>query len=245
MIKNHFLKDIFEYILTLFFPNRCVFCGQIIDPVEHMCADCKKTLPWIDGEICHFCGASKSDCECKKRHGQFYDGIVAPLYYVDKVKHCIHNFKFNDDRLNARALAYLMNKTRKSEYKDIEFDYVAYIPMLENQERKRGYNQGRLLARELSEISGICFGDELLVKLYETKTQHKCAYSIERKGNLLGAFDVNPRYDVNGKNILLVDDVKTSGATLNECSKMLYLNGAESVYCLTAALVNSKMKKDS
>lgn len=245
MFKSHFIKDVFEYILTLFFPNRCIFCGKIIDPVDSMCSDCRKTLPWIDGEICHFCGASIADCECKKKHGHFYDGIVAPLYYFDKVKDCIHNFKFNDERLNSKALARLMNKTRKKEYSDIDFDYVTYIPMLENQERKRGYNQGKLLAYEMSVLSGIHFGDELLVKLYETKTQHKCAFSIERKGNLLGAFDVNPEYNVNGKNILIVDDVKTSGATLNECSKMLYLNGANSVYCLTAALVNSKIKKES
>ena len=136
-----------------------------------------------------------------------------------------------------------MNQIRIKEYPNILFDYVTYIPMTEKQEKKRGYNQGRLLAKKLAELSSIPLGDKLIVKLYKTDTQHKCNNISERYGNLLGAYDVNPEYDIVGKIILLVDDVKTSGATLNECSKMLYLNGAESVYCITATLGNKKVKE--
>ena len=84
----------------------------------------------------------------------------------------------------------------------------------------------------------------MILKIYPTRIQHKCVHWTERKGNLLGAFDVNQKYSVEGKRILLIDDVKTSGATLSECGKMLFLYDAESVYCLTAAVVNSKIKEE-
>lgn len=236
-------SDLYEYVLSLFFPNRCIFCNEVIGPYDALCTSCQSTLPWIKGEVCIFCGSSKEDCECKKRHGNFYDGIAAPLYYVGNVRKSIHNFKFKDDKNAYKVFAELMNETRVSVYKDIDFDYIAYTPMSLKHQKKRGYNQSRLLAEQISELSGIPFAEDLILKIYPTRIQHKCIHWTERRGNLLGAFDVNPQFNVEGKNILLIDDVKTSGATLSECGKMLFLYGADSVYCLTAAVVNSKIKE--
>lgn len=246
MKKKHkeFLKDISEYFLSIFFPKRCVFCDNIIGPYDEICSECEENLPWIKGNICHFCGCSTEDCTCKKRHGHYYDGIVSPLYYKDNVRKSIHRFKFRDEPELSKVYATMMNRIRLKEYADIKFDYVAYIPMNSKQEKKRGYNQGRLLAKDISKISDIAFGDNLIIKLYETQTQHGCGNWFERSGNLLGVFDVNPDYDINNKTVLLVDDVKTTGSTLNECSKMLYLNGAKAVYCLTAALTDSRKKNN-
>lgn len=240
MKNKEIFKDIYEYILSLFFPNRCIFCGQLIPPFDEICDNCEKSLPWIKGEICHFCGSGKEFCSCKKRHGHFYDEIISPLYYVDSVRKCIHDMKFHDERRNAEVFAKLMNRIRLTEYSDVHFDYIAYIPMLEKQKRKRGYNQGELLANKLSEVSSIPVCKDLIVKLYETKTQHRCVHGIERYGNVLGAYDINPDININGKTVLLVDDVKTTGATLNECAKMLQVNGANAVYCITASLMNRK-----
>lgn len=237
------MLDIFDCSLSLFFPNRCIFCNEVIGPFENCCQNCKADLPWIHGEICSFCGSIKSDCSCNKRHGDFYDGIIAPLYYVGSVRKSIHNFKFYDDKNSYKVFAKLMDDSRKEYYSDISFDYIAYTPMSRKHRKKRGYNQSELLAKRISGLSDIPFAKDMILKIYPTRIQHKCTHWTERKGNLLGAFDINRKYDVEGKNILLIDDVKTSGATLSECGKMLYLYGAESVYCLTAAIVNSKIKE--
>lgn len=242
MKNKKLIEDIIEYVLCLFYPNRCKFCGELTETFVDVCDNCKESLPWIDGEICRFCGSLKTDCACKSAHSNYYDGIVAPLYYVDSVKRCIHSYKFYDERLNYRCLADLMSKACQKQYGGIDFDYVTYIPMRKRNRRIRGYNQSRLLAKRVSENLNIPFCDDLLIKLYDTKVQRGCS-KLERKGNLIGVFDVNNNYDVSDKTVLIVDDVKTSGATLSECGKMLYLNGASGVYCLTAALVNSKIKK--
>lgn len=236
------IYDIYDFILSIFFPNRCIFCGELTDIQQDMCCQCEDELPWIDGEICNDCGVEKSKCTCKGRHGQYYERIVAPLYYEGNAKRCIHDFKFRDYKNNSRQLSKLMADTLKNRLSDTQIDYITYIPMTENKAKKRGYNQSRLLAKSVADLLDIEFSDEMLIKLYETKSQHDCK-SVLRKGNLLGVFDVNSKYNIEGKSVLIIDDVKTSGNTLSECGKMLYLYGADHVFCLTAALVNSIIKQ--
>lgn len=238
-MKKH--SDILEFLTCIFFPNRCIFCGSLLPANEKsLCDECRENLPWIKGDICFRCGAAKSDCCCKGRLGGFYDGLSSVFYYNENVKECIHRFKFNSDKYASIELARLMSDACAERYADIKFDYVAYVPMERKRQRRRGYNQSRLLAQYISVNRSIPFGDKLIEKIYFTEIQHQ-QNEIERKGNLLGAFDINPKYDVTDKIILLVDDVKTSGATINECGKMLYLRGAKQVFCLTTALVNSKI----
>lgn len=236
------INDMIKFLASVFFPNRCIFCDELIDPFEDYCDACTQSIPFIKGEICKYCGAAKDDCGCKKRHSHYYELIASPLYYEADVKSCIHRFKFRGDRNLSKPLGKLMAGAVDERFGDIEFDYVTYIPMFRKKEHKRGFNQSRLLAREVAELCKIPFADKMLIKLYDTDNQHDCS-RLERTGNLIGAFDVNKSFDITNKTVLLIDDIKTSGATLNECGKMLYLNGANRVICLTAALRNSKIKK--
>ncbi|MDD6276389.1 MAG: double zinc ribbon domain-containing protein [Clostridia bacterium] len=244
-IIKKFLRGYADILLSLIFPNRCIFCLELNSPFEDICQDCKNTLPWIDGEICSYCGALKDDCACSKRSGNYYDGIVAPLYYVDKVKNAIYDYKFNGYKNNGRLLAYLMAETCRKRYSGIKFDCVVCVPD-DNSESKKEYSHCRFLAKLVAEHLDIPFYHDMLVKIYPTRHQRECP-EIVRKGNLCGVFDVNSKYDAENKNILLVDDVKTTGSTLSECGKMLFLNGAAGVYCITAALGkdNKKQKTSS
>ncbi len=237
-----FIKAVSAFISSLFFPNRCIFCNELIGPFEDYCSDCEETIPFIKGDICTHCGAAKKDCSCNKKKAVYYDKVASAMYYDEDVKKCIHRFKFRDERSISKPLARLMTETLEAYFGDISFDYITFIPMYKTKERKRGFNQSRLLAREISKLCDIPFADKMLVKLYDTDCQHDCS-GIERTGNLIGAFDVNNKYQLEGKTILLIDDIKTSGATLNECGKMLYLYGVKSVICLTAALRNSKIEE--
>lgn len=241
-MKSSF-KDFMTYFLAIFFPNRCIFCDEPIDPLDDYCESCIDKIPFIKGEICPHCGMEKPDCTCKGKHPTGYDSIAAPMYYDGKVKDCIRRYKFKDRRNISKSLAKLMYNTLNERYPDVKFDYVTYIPMYSKKEKIRGFNQSRYLAREISRLSEIPFADRMLFKLYDTDNQHDCT-GIERTGNLLGVFDVSDDFTVKDKTILLIDDVKTSGATLKECGKMLLLNDAKSVICLTAAIRKSKIEKN-
>ena len=105
--------------------------------------------------------------------------------------------------------------------------------------KERGYNQCELLAENISKNLGIEFRKNVIQKVFETKKQHRITPAL-RRGNLVGAFDVASPSDVEGKIILLCDDICTTGETLNECSKMLWLYGAKEIYCVSLALTFSK-----
>lgn len=236
-------SDALKYLRCMIYPNKCIFCGEIMPPEKNICDTCFENLPWIHGEICGECGSLKEDCQCEKRHGSYYEGVASVFYYSDSVRDCIRRFKFQGEKYIYPELGNLMTECLRKRFSGIDFDYVTYVPIDKKRRRQRGYNQSELLARRISEKTGIPFGENLIKKIYRTHIQHECDM-LERKGNLLGAFDIDPSFSVEGRTILLVDDIRTSGATLSECGKMLYLYGADKVFCLTAATVNSTIKKD-
>lgn len=110
------------------------------------------------------------------------------------------------------------------------------VPIHKNKFKKRGYNHSTLLAENLAEKLNLKFAPDVLLRLKETKPQFKLSRE-ERRENILGAFNLNPKFKdfVKDKSIIIVDDVTTSGATLNECAKILKRNGAKFVWGATLA----------
>ena len=225
----------------MLFTNRCPYCGRSMSMNKTLCEECEQTLPIISGERCKYCGAEKSRCNCKK-HKRAFEAIVAPFYYENSIKKSILNLKFNSEDFIAKTLAKDMAETVNKSYKDISFDFICYVPFTVSQGLNRIYNPSELLAYNLSEELGIPV-QRVMVKLFNTKPQHNMKYS-ERVGNVFGIYDVNDDVNLKGKTILLVDDVKTSGATLNECASILKIRGAEKVYCVVSAVAGTKLQED-
>lgn len=174
----------------------------------------------------------------------YYESLAAPFYFEGNVRKGIHAFKFKKNPANADAYSYEMSETIKQRFPNIIFDYITEVPMTEKSMKRRGYNQCTLLAKKISERCSIEFKSGLLVKLYETNIQHNLSYYL-RKGNLTGAFDVSNPDLIKDKTILICDDISTSGETLNECAKMLWLYGAKEIYCVSVALTKGiKYKKE-
>lgn len=229
------MKHLLNALAKAFYPQRCAYCGVVISHDKLMCDNCSRVLPRITGDICIKCGREeKTECFCKKAEN-YYDGIAAPFYFTGNVRTGIHAFKFRNSPDNAESYGYEMAKTVKDRFDDINFDYITEIPSSPASLRERGYNQCFLLAREVSRNTGIEHKSNVLVKLYETDKQHGLKLFL-RKGNLTGVFDVNNPEDVVNKTILLCDDISTTGETLNECAKMLWLYGAKEIYCISVAL---------
>lgn len=128
-----------------------------------------------------------------------------------------------------------MAETINERYSDIKFDYITEVPASKESLRKRGFNQCALLSKEISRLTGIPYKSNIIEKMYETETQHGMNYYM-RRGNLTGVFDSKTPEEIKGKTILLIDDISTSGETLNECSKMLWLYDAKEIWCAAAAL---------
>ncbi len=235
------MKNFISALLKSVYPQRCAYCGTVISKNKLMCSHCQNTLPRIEGEICTKCGRGKKECDCKGA-AKYFEGIVAPFYFNGNVRKGLHCFKFRKCPDNAEAYCYEISETIKSRFSDVEFDFITETPMTDKSIKERGYNQCQLLSKGISEKLGIEYKNGVLKKIYETKKQHDLQFFL-RKGNLTGVFDVTDPELVKDKIILLCDDVSTTGETLNECAKMLWLYGAKAVYCCSVALTVSKYKK--
>lgn len=209
---------------------------------EHLCSACRREAPFVLPPICSLCGRSEDDCTCGKKK-RAYARCVMPFAHEGVVRQAIGALKNEGFASTVDGLALEMSELIRREYGGIAFDYIAPVPSHPADEKRRGFNQSALLALSLSTVTGIPYA-EPLVKLFRTPHQKDLGLQ-EREANLLGAFDVT--VDVTEKTVLLVDDLLTTGSTLNECAKMLKLYGACEVYAITAAvrLMKDKNKKEN
>ncbi|MDD6729025.1 MAG: phosphoribosyltransferase family protein [Eubacteriales bacterium] len=234
---NNFLSAL-DRLTVFVIPKRCELCGEVVEVKETVCPDCKNP-PRIAPPVCEKCGCSKADCICKNKNE--FKRIVAPYYYTDKIVAAVHRFKDGNMEFLAKRFILDMTKCVKENYGDISFDAVTFVPMRFWDEFKRGYNQSELLAKGIADNIDVPIM-KLLAKTERTKPQ-KAQSERQRKVNVFGVFDVTDKDFVQDKTILLVDDVKTTGSTLNECAKMLKIYGAKEVYCVSLAIVKHKKDK--
>lgn len=227
------VRELLKSLSYIFFPKRCRYCGRVIVPSDELCSDCQKELPRISGEICRLCGYAKDDCRCNKKRS-YYDAVAAPFYYEGAVKSAVKRMKFKNNPSLCKPMAEDMLEVIEREYANVNFDMICFVPFSPDKLKKREFNQSEILARELSQKLNVKT-ECALVCLFNVKQQHSLD-SFKRKGNVFGIFDVKSETELNGKTVLLVDDIKTTGATLDECAKMLKLHGAEKVYAITFAI---------
>lgn len=211
-------KEAIRKAKAFFFPERCPYCNAVIEADEIACKTCKAEI--VDGITPLTRGVA--GCRC-----------VSPYRYDKKIRKAILNFKMHDRPDLARALSAVMAACVKEQFSDIRFDFVTFVPMTKKDETDRGFNQSKLLAGEIAKVLDIpCAA--ALKKTKQTKKQHHLKKS-EREKNLKGAFTVNGKIAVTGKNILLADDIVTTGTTLKECIKALTKEKPNIICIVTAA----------
>lgn len=234
------VKKVYNSLKRIIFPERCVFCGKVVPYNSESCTYCTDNLQEIKQEACRFCGAEKSKCSCEKNRN-FYNGISAPFYYAGPASECVKRLKFKRRTSCASFLGKRMADNVKKHCGKISFDVVSCVPMTKKEFRARGYNQSALLAKTVARELDLPFDGSVIEKVYETKAQRTLG-ALSRSGNVFGAYRAN---NVENKKVLLCDDVRTTGSTLNECAKMLILCGAEYVWCVTATVNEGNKSKES
>lgn len=212
-----------SFFLDLFFPPKCAFCRAVL-PKERtdagICAACQQSLPFT------------ADPRGRKK-GEFFEFCLAPLRYTGRVRDSVLRFKFYGARSCCRAYARLMAETVRREEEAV-FDLVTWAPVSKKRLRKRGYDQARLIAEALAQQLGAPCAP-LLEKTRHVPPQSHIKGDEKRRANVSGAYALLPGAEVQGRRLLLVDDVTTSGATLSECSRILLMGGAEAVVCAVLA----------
>lgn len=200
-----------------------------------MCKECRATLSRCEGDICSKCGSPirRSYCEaCAEFHYSFKLSRSA-FHYGDAVKQLVHSLKYEELLGAGDVLAEGMTDYCSDNKSFTGFDTVIPVPLHRVRKRERGYNQSEYLARKLASSLGIPCSTTVTRQHYTT-SQTRLG-KAQRTKNLSGAFRVKSLKAIRDKKIILVDDVFTTGSTVNEISKLLLDRGAKEVAVMTAA----------
>lgn len=208
-----FINKLNESIKDILFPVRCPYCESVISKTEYACEDCKKKFP--------------SPAIIKYAVGGYK--CTSPFPYDGIFKKAVKKFKFGNKGGYAKQLAFPMVHSILESYQGVNFDLITCVPMHKKRLRKRGYNQAELLARECAKIMNIPYCDTL-EKFKENREQHSIKAS-ERAKNVKGVYRIIDKELVCDKNILIIDDIITTGHTLGECAGTLIKSGCNSVNC--------------
>ncbi len=231
-------------VLNVFFPNRCVICLEqtVVWSADPVCAECKGRMELNNGAACRVCGepidgALPQDfrlCgECRINPPPF-DQTLFSLHYEENAKKLIRQFKFYGKAGLAGTIAALMSARLNRELDMETVDMVIPLPLHFLRLFKRGYNQSYLLAGRIAKTFSLPLEWDVLVKTKNAAPQSLLRKSARQK-NIRKVFEVVRPEAVSGKNILIVDDLMTTGATLREAAGALKKAGARTVACSVAA----------
>jgi ComF family protein len=236
-------------LIDLIYPPRCTICQAFLQDQntlqgnQHLpfCQDCFKEFTEIKSPICSLCGRPFSEgveqdrvCEDCLRRRPSYDVARAPYLYDGALMTAIHELKYAQRTHLADSLGSLLASFAQTWIGELKGYLIMPVPLHPRRLRSRGFNQSLLLARCVASKTGSDLDFLSLRRTRFTKPQTELT-SEERKKNVRKAFEVVNPEAVKGKTIVLVDDVATTGSTLNECAKALKKAGADSVLCLVLA----------
>ena len=188
----------------------------------------------ISDNYCRHCGCEKHSCACEGENSVYLPDIAGVYIYGGRVRADILDLKFNNYRHLAEIYGMEMAERCAVVFSNIDFDAVTFVPMTQSSFDKRGYNQSQLLAEKVAQQLFVP-AEDLFFKTRETLIQHELS-GEKRIENVMNSVKLKSSADVKGKNILICDDVKTTGATLNQCVEALVNGGAEKVCCICIAL---------
>ena len=232
-----------DLVLDFIYPENisCILCNKPIKKINtySLCKDCFKELNFIqDG--CIKCGKpiiyhslEKLDiCGCSYCFNKsfYFDKAISCIEYSDISKSMILGFKYKNKTYMAKYISNIMKE--KLDLENIKFDYITFVPLHKKRMRKRGFNQSEKIAKELGKMIDIPILDCIYRKSNTNRLYN--LNRIERKIELKNAFLVKENINyANGKNVLLIDDIFTTGSTVNEISKLLKLNNVNKIFVMT------------
>lgn len=219
-----------DSLLDLLFPPRCAGCGR---SGFWLCPACISEIEFIEPPLCSRCGLPSVEDPCLSCQIDplAIEGIRGVGYLRGPLKRAVYQFKYRQKRKLALPLADLMHQYLLEN--PLPAELIVPVPLHMDRLRERGYNQAALLARELSERSGLPLEEESLVRIRETAPQ-VALKADERRKNVRGAFRGQGE-KLKDRQVLLIDDVSTTGATLEACAEALREKGARSVWALVLA----------
>ena len=254
---------IFNSVLDLVFPRACLYCENSLEGGGgFLCRLCQNEIIFIDPPYCHGCGipadisydfpTENFECALCRKNSFSFDKARSLGPYDAALKKLIYHFKFKKQPGVMKDIAAFMADYFVQQEESWEGFYVVPVPVFFRRMKERTFDQSFLIAREVAKVLNLPLANGLLRRVRDTESQAQMKTKAERTKNIKGAFCVDRPDKVAGMNILLIDDVMTTGATVNEAAKILKRSGAEQIHVFTLAralpignvIVNSESQAD-
>ena len=228
-------------ILNILFPRRCPVCGEITEPAGSLiCPSCFRELSFVKSPTCKKCGKeilneTMEYCEDCISHRHVFEHGVALLNYDEKARASMVQIKYKNKREYLDFYGAALAARYEKQIRRMQADAIVPVPIHRSRRRRRGFNQAELLAEVMGERLGIPVMPDALVRSKRTLPQKELS-AAERLKNLSGAF-LAGEIPAGVRSVLLVDDIYTTGSTIEACARALRNAGVERVYfaviCMT------------
>lgn len=231
------IKDI---IIGSLYPPVCPVCERVIAKNKIICEKCKNEIALVKEPTCIKCGkplsvSDKLYCkDCNKRM-HIYDKSLAVFEYSKSFKATMYRFKYSNAREYGNFFAKVADALYDSQLKQWGIQVIIPVPLYKKKEVSRGYNQAKVFGKSLSYVTGIPLEDKLIIRRKSTVPQKELSDEM-RRINLEKAFAVKKEKAMEYTSVLLVDDIYTTGSTLDACAKVLKVSGVKKVYCMCISI---------
>jgi ComF family protein len=227
-------------IISLIYPKRCIFCDAVInyENKRYLCKECERKYTFLEEHICEKCGKPLNNhrlsyCYDCLKQDHIYTMGRAVYEYKGDVKEAIYRYKYYNRKEYGKIFAQMINRYYLNNLY-WELDLIIAIPLHQDKFNKRGYNQSAVIATHLGKLMGIAVNNNLLIRRKNTLPQKELS-DRGRISNVKNAFYYNSD-EICGNNILLIDDIYTTGSTIDSAASTLKANGAQNIYFLTIAI---------
>lgn len=234
---QHLAEQAGRSLLDVLYPLECAGCGG---SGKVICDKCAASLSRLVPPFCEVCAAPDvcGTCQTCAGSGREFDGIRAPFRYEGAIRHAILALKYGGIKAAAPQLGDMLAEYIQAN--PLPGDLLAPVPMHSSRRRERGYNQADLLVRRVAGRCGISYQRDLLVRTRRVDPQAGVSSAAGRFANVADSVALSDGSDAIDRRIILVDDVATTGSTLDTCAAVLRNAGAASVWCLTLAVAGTR-----
>ena len=244
------LKEFFRKILEEIFVDKynCIVCDIELQEKSKrgLCQECEGKLRFISDKICKKCGRlqlNEADyCLTCKEHKREFDFARSCVVYDDVAKEIVRGIKFGGKKYCAKYIANFLIEKYQSAFDGVNIDVIVPVPLTKKKQILRGYNQSWEIAKKFAEAVDLTADDKIVEKVRDTQEQARLS-GKEREENILDAFEVKLPDKVEGKSVLIIDDVMTTGSTASEIARALKKAKAKEVYLLTFASTKYRVEE--
>jgi len=236
-------KKIFNLGIEIIYPATCPICSQVLDKKinkkVYICEKCREQLSYIESPRCLKCGKPVDNAETEfcydcSRVNHIYSQGVGVWAYTDEIKNSIYQFKYHNKREYGTFYGFELKDRYESIIRSWDADVLIPVPLHKSKLRKRGYNQADIIAKSIGKLLDIPVDNQLLFRKKKTLAQ-KELNDKERMKNLENAFNIGEKV-VKYNKVIIVDDIYTTGTTIDACAKILMDAGADKVYYISLCI---------